>query len=265
MPLMAEKKMDKTLARAESIVLLRHLMDMELERIKNDVKADIVFFMGVDGRIFGSKIPEMLTTPQYFLLNLVKANVYHICDQLKSKNLEISVQKYGEGSIVIAGVGDKAFIVLIFAKPMEIQEMTSILSRVKSATLVLKHILEQRALTDDELKGYPADVANELKALSRQLFVEKFETTRKYKKNMEVLEIIRKNLAQIVGVGAVDEIVTLTFNELGTTAPYMSDRLWMMFLDKVISRVRTMRGDIVAEECKKLLVPVVEQKLKSFV
>jgi len=63
-----------------------------------------------------------------------------------------------------------------------------------------------------------------------------------------------------------DELLTLTFNELGTTAPYMNDKLWMMFAEKLINEhIKRASGDLVADECYKTWIPELQQKLKTFV
>jgi hypothetical protein len=79
--------------------------------------------------------------------------------------------------------------------------------------------------------------------------VEKFDQTRGFKKNMEILALLKKKLAQVVGVGNVDEIITLTFNELGTSAKYITDEQWMQFTEKVINEhIRKLGGDMVADK-----------------
>jgi hypothetical protein len=78
--------MDKTLE-AENITLLKHLLGIELRRICKDNNLDLAFFMGVDGRTFSSHIPEQLTPMQFYLMNLMKNNLKHICGQLQSQNM----------------------------------------------------------------------------------------------------------------------------------------------------------------------------------
>ncbi|MGC9061028.1 MAG: hypothetical protein ACP5JR_07365, partial [Thermoplasmata archaeon] len=112
----------------------------------------------------------------------------------------------------------------------------------------------------------PEEIKNEIKQLTRQLFVERFEQTRQYKKNMEILGLIKEKLAGVVGVGAVNEIIELTFNEMGTSAPYMNDALWIAFLERLIKEhVKRLNGEIVAEECYKTWIPEIERKLRMFV
>ncbi|MEE9151866.1 MAG: hypothetical protein V3U20_08565 [Thermoplasmata archaeon] len=259
------RKMEKTLE-AENITLLKHLLGIELRRLCKENKIDMAFFMGVDGRIFSSYIPEQLTPLQYHLMNLIKSNMPHICLQLQSENLKVSIQQFKEGTIMISGVGDNAFLVSIIGKNVEISQIHDVIDGVIVASTVLKHILEVKPINDKVMAEYPPEVSAELKKLSRILFKERFEHTREYKKNIEILNFLKKKIKSVVGVGVVDEIITLVFNELGTAPAYMNDKQWRMFIDKVINeRITEIRGDIVAGECMKTWVPEMEKKLKSFV
>ncbi len=262
---MAERKdIDKRME-AGTATMLKHMLDIELRNVKDRNEVDAVMFMGIDGRMFSSSIPVELTPPQYRLLNLVKMHIPHICGQLSEENLQISVQYYGEGTIVIAGVGESAFLVLLFAKEIQFREMQSILENAHDAGTVLNHLFESRPITPEAMVNYNEKVRAELTDLSRQLFVERFEETREYKKNMEILKFVREKIQESVGVGAVEEIVTFSFNELGTSAAYMNDDLWKRFVENVIERIGEMGGNVVAERFAASSVPEIEKKLKSFV
>ena len=259
------KKMDKTLE-AENITLLKHLLGIELRRVCTDKDIDMAFFMGVDGRTFSSHIPENLTPIQFYLMNLMKNNLKHICGQLQSENMKVSIQQYKKGAIVISGVGDNAFLVSIIEKDLEIDKIHEIIDVAITASAVLKHILEIKPINDETMADYPNAVSDELRKLSRLLFKEQFVHTRNYKKNIEILDFLKGKIKSVVGIGAVEEIVTLVLNELGAAPAYMNDNLWITFIDKVISdHIGKLRGDIVADECRKTWVPEVERKLKSFV
>jgi len=225
-----------------------------------------VMFLGVDGRIFSSSIPEQLNAPQFYLLNLLKGNLQEICGQLKMENLRVSFQQYKEGTMIISGVGDHAFMVSLIAGEVDITGTNEIIMDILKASAVLKHIFEQRSMDEETLSQYPENVANELKKLTRRLFKERFETTREYQKNSDILKYIKKKLAGVVSVGEIDAITTLTFNELGTTAPYMNDKLWGTFLEKVINdHIRRTRGDLVADDCYKTWTMELHNKLKSYI
>ncbi|UCE73697.1 MAG: hypothetical protein JSV56_11825 [Methanomassiliicoccales archaeon] len=260
-----KKKIDKTLE-AENITLLKHLLGIELRRLCSENEIDMAFFMGVDGRTFSSHIPEHLTPMQFHLLNLIKMNIKHICGQLQSENMKVSIQQYKHGTIMISGVGDNAFLVSIIAKGLEVSQIRDLMGAATTTSAVLKHILEVKPINKETIAEYPQEVSDELKKLSRLLFKEQFEHTRDYKKNIEIMNFLKDKIKSVVGVGAVDEIVTLVLNELGTAPAYMNDKLWITFVEKVIDEhIGKQRGDIVADECKKTWIPEVERKIKSFV
>ena len=257
--------MKKTLE-AEDISLLRHLLEMELRRLHEEADIDIILFMGVDGRIFSSYIPFTLNTQQYYLLSLIRNNLPHICAQLRSENMKISLQQYEEGFVILSGVGNNAFTASIIASDIEIAEVQKRLHSVVKASAVLKHIFELKPLKESELINYPEEISNELMSLSRLLFKERFTYTKDYKKNVEILENIKTKIESVVSKGQVNEIVTLTFNELGTQLGTMNNRLWMQFLEIVINHhIQPSTSDLVAEECRKTWIPEIERKLKSFV
>lgn len=260
----AKKTLDRRLE-AENVALLKHLLSMELRRLKDEVGCDMIFLMGVDGRTFSSVIPRDLNAKQFYMLNLLRANMPHICGQLRRENLRIAIEQYKEGSVVIAGVGDNAFMTLEFSKPLVPADFQKIVSTSMKGSTVIKHILELKPIKEEVLEKYPKNVAEELRKLSRLLFVERFEQTKQYRKNMEILRFIKDKLKGVVGVGAVDEIVTVTFNELGTSAPYMTDQLWRIFLENAIRKhVNAMSGEIMADECYRTWMPELDKKLRSF-
>ena len=163
------KKMDKTLG-AENITLLKHLLTIELRRLCDENNIDIVFFMGIDGRVFSSYIPQQLTPTQFHLLNLIKTNIPHICGQLSTENMKVSVQQFKEGSIIISGVGDNAFLVSIIGKNVQVSQIRDTMDSVITAGAVLKHILEVKPITEEAMADYPEEVSGELKKMSRLLF-----------------------------------------------------------------------------------------------
>ncbi len=258
------KKMDKTLE-AEDITLLKHLLGIELRRLCEDNPIDIAMYMGVDGRIFSSQIPQTLSPSQFYMLNLVKGNLQHICGQLRAENMNISIQQFNKGTLIISNVGKNAFLVSIMTDEMELSKIQDTLDSVMVASTVLKHISDVKPMSDKALAGYPTEVAKELKKLSRLLFKEQFEHTKDYKKNVEILNLIKKKLKSVVGVGNVDEIITLVFNEMGTAPAYMKDKQWITFVEKVINEhIKKLRGDIIADECRNTWIPEVQKKLKTF-
>jgi len=61
-------RVEKTME-AESVGLLSHLIQTALDRVREENKFDIVMFLGIDGRIFCSSIPNLLDSAQYQLLS----------------------------------------------------------------------------------------------------------------------------------------------------------------------------------------------------
>ncbi len=251
---------------AENVGLLKYMLEIELRRLCEESPIELVIFMGVDGRIFSSWIPDMLETPQHSMLHLVRSNLQSICAQLRAENMKLSVQQYRQGTMFISGVGSDAFLLSIVTRDVDITQLESLLKPIIKASMVVKHIFKQRPLSDDILTEYPEDVAEELRKLSRLLFKERFIHTKEYQKNMEILEMIREKIQSVVGKGPVEEIVTLTFNEMGVRPANMERHLWMIFLEKVISgHISRLAGEIVADQCMKTWISAVERKLRSFV
>ncbi len=260
-----KKKIDKRME-AKTVVQLKHMFEMELRHIKEDNGIDLLMFVGIDGRIFASIIPPILDPVQFKFLNLVKANLTSLCSQLKGDKMKVSIQQYEYGSVVVSGIGDNSFLASVFTTPLNIDSMGPTVTNIINGSTVLNHLFEQKPITAESVEGYNEAVQEKLTKLTRQLFVEKFEETRGYKRNMELLKFLKQKIGSVVGIGVVDEIVTLTMNELGTSASYMKDKDWLKFVDMVIeNHIKDRSGDIVADECKRTWVPEVERKLKSFV
>src|ERR687888_1727259 len=115
-------KVDKTMG-AETVGHLKHLLDTELKRAREESELDIAMFLGVDGRIFSSSIPDRLEPREYRLLNLLKGNLAHLCSQLSGQNMMMSVQQFEAGTIVISGVGGSALLVFLRTKALQIRKM----------------------------------------------------------------------------------------------------------------------------------------------
>jgi len=256
-------KVDKTME-AESVGLLSHVLQTALDRVREENRFDVVMFLDVAGRIFASSIPDKLDIAQYQLMNLVKENLPHICSQLTTKNLTLSIQTYETGTVIISGVGDRAFLVFLLTSHLDVANVGPLTKKVLDTSVVVKHLMELKPISLEATKAYDEGVATELKKLSRLLFVEKFDSTRQYKKNMEIHDYIRRELGQVLERGLLDEVVTLAYNEVGTSAAYMSDRQWEALLDIILNEVRKLAGDVVADRCAKKWRPEVGRLLRSF-
>ncbi len=260
----ANPRLEKRLE-AETATLLKSMLDMELRRVCTDFGFDIAMLVGVDARIFATSIPDQLTSPQYRLLNLVKANLPSICAQLANEAMRLNLTQYEYGVTVIAQVGDRSFLVLLSGKPQDITTMDETVAKVEGAAAVLRHVFEQRPMSSEVLAAYDREVADELRRLGRQLFVEKFEETPTFRRNRDLANYLKAELTKAVGVGAAPEILSVSFNEVGTAAPYMKDDQWLRLADLLVERVRAQGGDVLADRCAKAWVPEVKRRLKAFV
>src|SRR5438046_5061127 len=147
-----------------------------------------------DGRIISSSIPNQLDPREYRLLNLLSGSQEPICNQLSGQNMMMSVQQFEAGTIIISGVGDRAFLVFLTSKPVEITKMQTVLANVVKTSIVVRHLFESKPITPEVLASYDVAVAGELKRLTRILFVEKFGETKEFKKNKEIAQYLQSKL-----------------------------------------------------------------------
>ena len=249
---------------AETATQLKSMLDMELRRIRTEFGFDVSMLVGVDGRIFASSIPDQLTPSQYRLLNLVKANLPSLCAQLANEAMRLNLTQYEYGVTVVSQVGHRSFLVLLSGKPQDIMTMDETITHVKRASEVLRHVFEQRPMGPDAMASYDRETADELQRLGRQLFVEKFEETPLYKRNRDLVLYLKAEVTKAVGVGAVQEILSVSFNEVGTSAPYMKDAQWLAVVDLIVEKVRAQGGDVLADRCAKAWIPEVKRRLQAF-
>ncbi|NPA75954.1 MAG: hypothetical protein GXO25_07755 [Euryarchaeota archaeon] len=261
---MQSKNLEKTLE-ARDVTLLRALLHMSIKKLKEEGNIDLILFVGVNGRIFDSLIPERLDTKEYYLLNQFKSNLHKICAQLMSKSMKISIETYDAGTMIIALVGDAAFLTLMITRELNHEDMRDVISSVNKWTVIVNHIFQLKPLSGPETEEYPEEIKKELHGLSRQLFVERFEYTKQYRKNQKILEYLKKELAGIVGIGMVDEILTISFNEMGIAPQYMKDDLWPILVERVCDKIRSMRGDVIADEYYKKWIRDIERLIRTFV
>src|SRR6266699_3452884 len=186
----------------------------------------------------------------------------------EQNNLDIamfSVQQFEAGTIIISGVGDRAFLVFLTTKPVEITKMQGVLANVVKTSIVVRHLFESRPITPEILASYDEAVAGELKRLTRILFVEKFGETKEFKKNKEIAQFLQSRLGALVGPGPLQEIVPMAYNEVGTTAPYMTSAHWERFLTILVEKLRGLGGETVAVKAEKEWRAYLKQVLSSFV
>ena len=257
-------QVDKTMG-AETVGHLKHLLETELRRCREENGLDIAMFLGVDGRIFASSIPNELNPREYRLLNLLKGNLAHICNQLSGQNMMMSVEQFEAGTVLISGVGDRAFLVFLTTKPVEITKMQGVLSNVVKTSIVVRHLFEEKPITPAVLASYDEAVAAELKRLTRILFVEKFGESKESRKNQELEAYFRTRLGALVGPGPQEEILTLAYNEAGTSSAYMTAAHWDRFVTFLVDRVRDLRGEAVADRADTEWRAHLKSVLQSFV
>src|SRR5256712_13151825 len=97
-------QVDKTMG-ADTVGHLKHLLETELKRAREESHLDIAMFLGVDGRIFSSSIPNQLDPREYRLLNLLKGSLAPICSQLSGQNTMMSAKQFEAGPVKISGGG----------------------------------------------------------------------------------------------------------------------------------------------------------------
>src|SRR5207245_4117499 len=133
----------------------------------------IAMFSGVDGRIFLSSIPNQLDPREYRLLNLLKGNLAHICNQLSGQNMMMSVQQFEAGTIIISGDGERAFLVFLTTRPVEITKLQGVLANVVKTSIVVRQLFESKPITPEVLASYDVAVVGELMRLAWLRSVEK--------------------------------------------------------------------------------------------
>ena len=251
---------------AADATLLKQVLQLELDALRADAGVDVVFLMGVDGRIFASSIPRKLATVQFRLMERVKQQVPHTAASLRRSQLKLQIQAYEEGAVVIAQAGQGAFLAAVKVDHGSMKGMDPIIRRTDIACQAVAHILKEKGFADEDMRGYPEEVKSELKSLSYRLFREAYDTTKGARKNREIAEFLRRKVKDRLGAGLVDEVMELTYNELGTTERFMNDKLWQRFVEIVVEKhVRRLSGDIVADVCRRTWSKDVGRMIESFV
>src|SRR2546427_9858242 len=156
-------QVDKTMG-ADTVGHLKLLLETELKRAREESNLDLAMFLGVDGRIFSSSIPNQLDPREYRLLNLLKGSLAHICNQLSGQNMMMSVQQFEAGTIIISGGGDRAFLVLLTSEPVGVTKMQTGLANVMKTSIVVRHLVESKPITPEGLASYDEAVAGGTKA-----------------------------------------------------------------------------------------------------
>lgn len=252
--------------KTEEVGNLKYLLFEELHRLCDSANLDAALFMGVDARVFSSYIPTTLSGKTAHFFQLIRNNLDYICGQLRNENLQLSVQKYQEGVLFISGIGRNAFVAALSTRDLDLDHMVPTIKAIERSSMVIRHLFELKPLTEVAIVNYPEDVAEELRKLGRILFKERYTYTKEYQKNMEIYEYIKKKLTPVLGKGEVEQILTITFNEMGTQPSAMTRHLWLILVERIIKEhIAPREGEIAAEEYLKAWLPEIEQKLKSIV
>src|SRR3989442_14897203 len=130
-------QVDKTMG-ADTVGHLKHLLETELKRAREESHLDIAMFLGVDGRIFSSSIPNQLDPREYRLLNLLKGSLAHICSQLSGQNMMMSVQQFEAGTVINSGVRDPALPVFVPPRPGQSTQMETVPPHVMKTPIVAR-------------------------------------------------------------------------------------------------------------------------------
>src|SRR3989475_3170432 len=134
---------DKTMG-ADTVGHLKLLLETELKRAREESNLDLAMFLGVDGRIFSSSIPNQLDPREYRLLNLLKGSLAHICNQLSGQNMMMSGQQFEAGTSISCGAADRAFLVFLTSKPLEITKMQTVLAKLVKKSIGVRHLFQSR-------------------------------------------------------------------------------------------------------------------------
>src|SRR5437764_10071844 len=121
----------------------------------------------------------------------------------------MSVQQFEAGTIIISGVGDRAFLVCLTTKRVEITKMQGVLANVVKTSIVVRHLFESRPITPEILASYDEAVAGELKRLTRILFVEKFGETKEFKKIKVIAQYLQSKHGTLVLPSTLHDIQPL--------------------------------------------------------
>ncbi|HEX9709191.1 MAG TPA: hypothetical protein VGB42_04400 [Candidatus Thermoplasmatota archaeon] len=251
---------------AQDVRLLKQVIRLELDAVRADSGVDVALLMGADGRIFAASMPTALRAREFALMERMKAQVPALATALRRQRMQLQVQSYEEGSVVVAEVGRGSFLVALKADGSFLGAMDAVLGRLSVACRVLDHLIKEKGLSPEETRAEPEPVRKELEALSYRLFREAYDTTKTARKNREVAEFLRKRIRDRLGAGLVDEVMGLTYNELGSSERFMNDLLWQRFIETVVEKhVRRVSGDIVADVCARTWSRDVRRMVESFV
>nr|WP_245250148.1 hypothetical protein [Methanolobus bombayensis] len=234
----------------------------QLKRTHQSSDVDVLLFAGADGKIYASYIPESIGPKIFELTNLISNNLLHVSQQL-AMGLKQSVIEYEFGTVIFSSVGRGALLISLFTGKADLAEN---MDKIEVAKAVMQHIFEQRPMTKEQLDTYPAEVASELRILSKIVFDEMYTQSSEYKKNMEILADIKEKITGVMGRGEVEQVLAMAFNEIASSPKWMTEDLWPLLVEMIIrDQIRPLHGDYVADVCEAEWIPDIQHKLESFV
>jgi len=187
----------------EDVSLLKFALKAQLKRLYETSDVDVLLFAGADGKIYASHIPDSIGARIFELTNLITNNLLHVSQQLEI-GLVQSVIEYKFGTVIFSSVGRGALLISLFTQKVDLTEN---IKKIDISREVMLHVFEQRPTTPEQLSQYSDEVAAELRLLGKVVFNEMYTQSSEYKKNMEILDDVKKRIATVMGqgVGEMDD------------------------------------------------------------
>lgn len=252
----------KTKDDLEDVSLLKFALTAQLKRMYETSDVDVLLFAGVDGKIYASYIPENIGAKIFELTNLITGNLLHVSKQLEI-GLVQSVIEYGFGTVIFSSVGRGTLLISLFTKKVDLTEN---MKKIDITREVMQHVFEQRPMSSEQLSRYPDEVSGELRLLAKSVFNEMYTQSSEYKKNMEILDDIKERIETVMGHGEVDQVLSMAFNEIASSAKWMTEDMWILLVEMIIDKqIRPLHGDYVADMCQAEWIPDIKRKLEAFV
>ena len=247
----------------EDVSVLKHALNSELDLMieKSDVVAGLL--VGLSGQVLASCVPTDLSSDMYRLLNLVRANIPHLRQEISLGRIEQSITRYGIGNVVVTRVGEGELLLTVLHKDSSIAKN---LSQLNTSVQILSHISSQKAITKQELAEYGEEVSEELAELTRRLYaqLEAQGVVGETKKNEDALARFQTILGDIVGRAESEMIMITGLNQLGIRIKQVSPTQWQQLVAQLRRSVEAKAGRYYAEICQDRLAEVVTQTERIF-
>ena len=247
----------------EDVAVLKHALSSELRLMteKSDVVACLL--VGLNGQVLASDVPNDLSSDMYRLLNLVRANIPHLRQEITLGRIEQSITRYGVGNVVVTRVGAGELLLAVLHKDSSV---TKNLPQIYTSVQILSHISSQKAITKQELAEYGPEVAEELAELTRRLYseLEAQGTVGESKKNEDALAGFLSILGEIVGKAESEMMMITGLNQLGIRTKQVSPTQWRQLVAQLRRSVEAKGGRYYAEICEGRLMEVVTRSEEMF-